>query len=301
MSSGAQGACSTRGEGVRRLSVALIWLCLAMLPALGQAQESGASDGSLKFGLLPFASPVALFQRFAPLRDYLNDQLHTHVTLQTDRDYPTHVQRIESGEYDLLLTAPHFVPIALDTGQYELLAAYKEDLATVYLVALNDPARTIADLAGRRIGTPPPEAVVTLVGKEHLRLAVGPRVSEPEFVTFPSHNAAIHAIGSGLVDAAAVSINVARLDIKQGTPVRILAQTRRFPGVGILAHKRMPQELRDRLKETLIGMSDREDGSEVLNQMTYPGYKATAAEDFELFRAVLPQVREHLNTHRQGP
>ncbi|HSP01223.1 MAG TPA: phosphate/phosphite/phosphonate ABC transporter substrate-binding protein [Thioalkalivibrio sp.] len=301
MTSGAQGVCSTRWARMRRLSVALVWLCLAFLPALGQTQESRATAETLKFGLLPFASPVALFQRFAPLRDYLNEQLHTHITLQTDRDYPTHVQRIESGEYDLLLTAPHFVPIALDTGHYELLAAYKEDLATVYLVALDDPARTIADLVGRRVGTPPPEAVVTLLGKEHLRLAVGPRAAAPDFVVFPSHNAAIHAIGTGLVDAAAVSINVARLDIKQGTPVRILAQTRRFPGVGILAHKRMPQDLRDRLKETLIDMSDREDGSEVLNQMTYPGYKATVPDDFELFRAVLPQVREHLNTDRQGP
>jgi phosphonate transport system substrate-binding protein len=272
-----------------------------LLPTLGQAQEPRSTDVDFKFGLLPFASPVALFQRFAPLRDYLNDQLHTHLTLQTDRDYPTHVQRIESGEYDLLLTAPHFVPIALDTGQYELLAAYKEDLATVYLVALDNPARSIADLAGRRIGTPPPEAVVTLIGTEHLRLAVGPQAAPPQFVVFPSHNAAIHAIGSGLVDAAAVSINVARLDIQQGTPVRILAQTPRFPGVGILAHERLPQDLRDRLRETLIGMSDQEDGSEVLNQMIYPGYKAAVPEDFEIFRAVLPQVREHLNTDRQGP
>lgn len=284
-------------------SVVLALCLLLMLPAvsLGQQPATQPPETTLKFGLLPFASPVALFERFAPLRDYLNFHLGTGFALETARDFSVHVQRIEAGDYDLVLTAPHFVPIALDAGHYQLLAAYMEDLATVYLVASDDPATRLSDLAGRRIGTPPPEALITLVGEDHLLDILGSNAPVPDFVSFPSHNAAIHAITSGLVDAAAVSINVARLEINAGAPVRILDETPSFPGVGILAHLRLPDELRAGLRETLITMHEREDGSDVLRQMLYPGYKAATPEDYEAFRSILPRVREHLVPAPIGP
>ncbi len=278
----------------RWLLFTALWLTLLLPLAAAQARPD-AQQPTLKFGLLPFASPVALFERFAPLRDYLNVQLGTQFVLETARDFSVHVQRIETGDYHLLLTAPHFVPIALGSGHYELLAAYKEYLSTVYLVGRDDPAADLSALAGRRIGTPPPEALITLVGEDHLLKVLGDQAPAPTFVPFPSHNAAIHAIASGLVDAAAVSINVARLDINRGVPVRILDETPQFPGVGILARKDLAEPLREALRETLISMTDREDGSDVLRVMIYAGYKAASAEDYEPFRAILPRARQYLS------
>lgn len=277
-------------------------LCLAVLiwPSVAIAEErgGGADSGTgtvLRFGILPFSSPVALIQRFAPLRVYLGEKLSADFRLESARTFADHVLRIGRGDYDLVLTAPHFVPVALDTGEYELLAAYRSDLSAVFVVARDDPATDLDDLAGRVIGTPPAEAVISFLGEVHLAQVLAETAPAPGFRRFPSHNAAIHAIGSRLVDAAMVSVHIVRHEMEQGTPVRVLAETERIPGLGVLAHHRLPEDFRASLRETLIAMADHDEGRAVLERMVYAGYKAADPSDYERLRVFLPQVLDRVN------
>lgn len=279
----------------------LLCLALMFLPAAaGATEERGAVADSgpgtvLRFGILPFSSPVALIQRFAPLSDYLSVQLRADFRLESARTFRNHLQRIERGEFDLVLTAPHFVPLALDTGDYELLAAYRSGLSAVFVVERDDTASGLADLAGRPVGTPPAEAVISFLGEIHLVEALGATAPMPEFRRFPSHNAAIHAIGSGLVEAAVASVHIVRHEIAQGTPVRVLAETERIPGLGVLVHRRLSEEFRDSLRKTLLAMTETEDGRAVLERMVYAGYRSAYPAEYEPLRAFLPQVLERIN------
>ncbi|OOG28139.1 phosphate/phosphonate ABC transporter substrate-binding protein [Thioalkalivibrio denitrificans] len=282
-----------------------ILLALVLVSAPAQAGTSVVADdrdAPLRFGLLPFGSPVFLFNRFVPLTDYLGSQLDRTFALESARDFATHVRRMEAGAYDLVLTAPHFVPIALDSGHYEVLASPRQNLATAYLVAEGDPARDLADLAGIRIATPPPEALITIAGKEYLLSRLPPEAPAPEFISFASHNAAVHAITSGLADAAMASNNMARLEISQNHPVRVLSETDPLPAVGILANRRLPPELRDRITDALIAMADRAEDDNVRAHMAYyPGYKAASAADYERFRSILPETRRQLTPAQDTP
>lgn len=258
-------------------------------------------DAPLRFGVLPFASPVSLFQRFAPLRDHVADHAGVPVVLESARDYSVHVQRIEAGDFDLVLTAPHFVPIALDSGHYRLIAGHGRDLFANYLVARGDPARDLGDLAGRSIATPPAEALITIIGKRHLLDHLGPEAPAPRFIAYPSHNAAVHAVDTGLAGAAIASSNVARSKANGDGPIRVLEESDRFPGVGILVHRRVPAALQERIAEILISMNDTKEGRDVIRRMDYGGYRAVSAQAYEALRTMLPEIRGHLESRHDSP
>jgi phosphonate transport system substrate-binding protein len=285
--------------GIGRLAAALL-CCLLLLSAPASAEQSD-TGGPLRFGLLPFASPVSLFPRFAPLRDYLTDRVGTSFELESARSFAVHVQRIEAGDYDLVLTAPHFVPIALDSGHYHLIASHRSELSAAFVVAREDQTPGLHHLADRMIATPPPEALITMVGKAYLLQYLDPSDRLPTFIPYPSHNAAIHAVTSGLAGAAIASINAVRHEINQDVAVRILAESDRFPGVGVLAHRRLPAPLREDIAEVLITMGNRVDGGDVLRQMDYAGYRSASAQTYEQFRTLLPETHRHLETPPDTP
>jgi phosphonate transport system substrate-binding protein len=80
------------------------------LPAYNANSGEPANDEeeALTLGYFPLISTVALFKRFAPLRDYLAESLGRPVILQTAKDFSTFLERSDDRAYDILVTAPHF-------------------------------------------------------------------------------------------------------------------------------------------------------------------------------------------------
>ena len=106
-------------------------LCLVCWLGMGSAlvaepapQHAAPSDPVLSFGILPFQSPVTLFKRFAPLRDYLSRTLGRTVVIETAKDFPEFIERLGERKYDLVLTAPHIALLALDQGRYAPVASH---------------------------------------------------------------------------------------------------------------------------------------------------------------------------------
>lgn len=267
----------------------VVLLCGLAPPAPLLAQTAATSaDDPLIFGLLPFTSPMTLMQRFAPLRRYLSEQTGTPIDLRTAPDFPAHIQRIVLGEYDLLMTAPHFVPLALDSGHYHLLAAYKEPLAVFFVVQEADTTTRLQDLAGQRIATPPLEAVITMVARQHLAGHLDADAPAPAWIATPSHNAAVQMVLNGLADAAAVSINVARMALAKEQAIRVIAQSDSFPGLGILAHERVPVALRQQIQTVFLQMDQHPEGQRVLEEILYSGYIEVMPENYDGLRRLTP-------------
>ena len=49
--------------------------------------EAPNQKSYLTFGFLPMESPVALFKRFAPLRDYLSAQIQQEIRMETAKKF----------------------------------------------------------------------------------------------------------------------------------------------------------------------------------------------------------------------
>lgn len=273
---------------LRRGVIAQAAICLVFFALPVSAASTNDGSDPLVMGLLPFASPGTLFKRFAPLRPYLEERIGRPVRLTTAPDFPTFVQRTQRGRYAIVLTAPHFTLLALDSGRYEVRATYTQRLSAVILGRADNHLTDPADGRCRKVATPPPSAIITLMGKRFL----GNRHPQAEltYQTYASHNSAVRAVLGGDACLAVASVNVwNRMRREEPGLVRI-AQTDSIPALGILVRKDLAASLRDRLTEAIVTMQDHPQGREALGQMAYPGYQPADAATFEPVRPYLERL-----------
>ncbi len=283
------------GRRRRWIALCLAFVCMPPAFATTPAVPQPAEAPPLILGILPFMSPIALFKRFAPLRDYLSEATGRQVLLETARDYPEYVRRTAQRRYDIVLTAPHFVLPALRDGLYQLQATDIERLAAVVLVPSASTIRDPAQLAGLRVATPPSQAIVTWLGTELIRQATGG--NHPGFHAYSSHNAAYRAVGAGEVDAAMVVTSIVDPARLAHDGLREIARSESFPAMGILMASDLPPAVREQLTGLLIGMTENAAGRATLQRIDWSGYRRVASRDFESMRvytkpvAQLPEAR----------
>ena len=271
-----------------RVLMALTAICLAASPLPGSAASTDQEADPLVFGLLPFASPGSLFKRFAPLRGYLEERISRPVRLTTAPDFPTFVRRTERGRYAILLTAPHFTLMALDSGRYEVRATYTQRLSAVILGRSDDSRSGPGGSRCRKVATPPRSAIITLMGKRFM----GQRYpgTDLTYQTYASHNAAVRAVLGGDACLAVASVNVWNRMRSEEPDLARLTQTGSIPALGILFRKDLPSSLRHRITEAMVNMQDHPQGQQALRKMAYPGYQRAEAADFEPVRTYLEQL-----------
>ncbi len=271
------------GTGLR-LPARRAGLVLLLLALMAVAR---AEPPALVFGLLPSESVASKFRRYAPLREYLQQRLGREVVLETARNFRIFRERTLEAHYDLLETAPHFVPEAITGGRYVVLTTIVKPLTAEIVVRANSPYRRPADLAGAVVATPSLSAVITRIGKEALAAAGLVGATAPRYVSFPTHNAAYAAVLGQQAEAAVISVNVYNKARRQQQPLRSIGHSRAIPNMSMLAARRLPRALRERIREILIGMRDEPAGRRVLQEMAYPGYRKATANEFESLRGYL--------------
>ena len=260
-----------------------ILLGLLWLPA-------GRADPALVFGVLPSESVATKFRRYAPLREYLSRRLGRTVVLETARNFTEFRRRTLAGRYDLLETAPHFVPEAIDSGRYTVITTLRDPLTAVIVVRATSGYRKPAELAGATVATPSPSAIITRLGKDTLAAAglIGERA--PRYIAFPTHNAAYAAVIGKAADAAVISSNVFNKVRRQRQPLRSIGHSRPILNMSILVATRLDPGLGRRLQQILVHMTDEPAGRRVLREMVYPGYREATPEAFDPLRAYRPPL-----------
>ena len=226
---------------------------------------------------------MVLFKHFAPLRDYLAEQIHENIVLETARDFSVYARRTAARRYDIVFTAPHMVMPALDSGHYELAATFIKPLSAVVAVKQDSPINNLQALADKRIATPPLQAIVTRVGIAMLKQLGILKHAATHLNAYHSHNAAYTAVLAGDADAAILANFIYQRALNMHKPLRQIAESRPFPGVGILLATDLPQHTRDSIKAAFIDMIHQQRGRELLKTLSQPGYTSA---DISLYKAL---------------
>lgn len=271
------------------LSASLLWLVVSLVPATATAQAIPDQNDKLVFGILPSRSTITMFNRFAPLRDYLSKKLNKTIVFETAPNYDIFLHRSRQRKYDLILTAPHFALMTLDSGHYEVSVTYRDPLSAIILVRTDSKIHKLTGLAGKNISIPPEQAIITMAGKYHLMEKGLSGKKAPNYVKAITHSASLHTMLSGETDAAIVSNNVTRHAINKGQPIRILDKSPTIPGMAILAASNLDSKLRQQFRRLLLGMDKDEEGKKILEKINYPGYRKASKQDFEQIRRLLKQ------------
>lgn len=216
-------------------------------------------------------SPVTLFERFAPLRDYLSQHLQREILLETAPSYDEFKRRTNANQYDIVLTAPHFASAAELTGHYRLCAVPSNPLVAYLVVVQSSAITQIAQLRGKTIATPSPEAFISIIGKQFLQKQ-GLDKRAVTYVDFKSHNAAYQSVLGNESQAALISSNIYNQAVNEGKPLRIIAKTRDYPGIVYLTSTNLPEAMANDIQDIFINMSNNTQGATIQQKLIHPGY-----------------------------
>jgi len=135
---------------------------------------------------------------------------------------------------------------------------------------------------------------MTMMGKRYMEDAGLTGYKQPQYRAFTSHNAANQSVLAKETDAAIASSNIIRKAIKRGDDIRILEKGNKLPNMALLVAKDLDNELGERLTTILINMKKSEKGRQVLKQVSFPGYRAVSAKDYEPARPYMEQLAANM-------
>lgn len=273
----------------------LLWIVFFFVTTDSLAADAvRESPPELRIGILPYMSTERLMARYTPLRIYLQRALQRPVRLTTAPTFASYLERARHYEYDLYLTAPHFAVLAETESQYRRVSHFQRELDASFVVRQDAPVRTLADLKGKRVTTPDPLAIVTLMGEEALRHAGLEIDKTVEVVHAPSHNAAVLAVANGQADAAVMSTSVYEsmpADIR--ARVRVIDRTPMVPNIMFMASPKSVDSDYQAIKSAVANFGTSEEGKAFFQETGYIGM--TPVSDLDMDR-----VRPYANALRQG-
>jgi phosphonate transport system substrate-binding protein len=224
----------------------------------------------LRVGLLPYVSTQRLIERYAPLREYLENALQRKVILVTAPDFKTYIDRANNREYDLYLTAPHFAAFAEQHAHYRRVSRLLRDLQGTFIVANDGTINTIEDLKGKIVTAPDTMAIVTMLGETLLEehgLVPGKNLTV-EYTL--SHNNAILAVASGKADAAVTApavFDTMPLEIKE--KLRVLTVTKKVPNMMFMGSPNLPEPEFNQLREAMLNFTANGPGKAFFEKTSY--------------------------------
>ena len=253
---------------------------LGILPLSRFATAEGGELRPLRLGIMPFNSTLALFKTHQPLRQYLQSELGRPIELFTAPDYFTFLNSSLAGEYDLLITGPHFGVMCLQS--YEAMVRYKAVLQPVFVVRPNSGIRSLDDLRGKRIGLSSRLSISSIGGLKWL-LDHGMQMGRDyQLFERTTHGAAVAAVAVGELDAALTTHTPLRQvpeDVR--AKVTILPIDVRVPHLMTLGHHRLGKAELKRIRAALLKFGSTAAGQAFFQETGYEDYTAITPEDIQ--------------------
>lgn len=273
-----------------------VFLSLAFLQtAHAETEKQSAKPTAIKIGLLPYLSPDLLMSRYAPLIDYVGQQLHLKPLPETAPNFPTYVKRAAGYEYDLYVTAPHFAALAEEKYGYKRIARLTRELDGAMVVHVDSDLQSIEQLSGKKLATPDHLAIITILGE----LALQEHGIEPEkdiqIVSAPSHNTALLEVIAKRADAAVVSAAVYEsMQPKLKSQLRLIYSTQKVPHMMFLASPEIPEWEYNDLKKAILDYTATGAGEKFFKESGYINMEPITDDDMTRMKSMLPLLEPRL-------
>ena len=276
---------------MKRLFLLLFGLLLAAVSSLAAA----AGQPTLSVGLFPNLSARQLVETYQPLREFLEQRLGRPVMLYTAPDFKSFVSRTQHGEYDIIVTAPHFARLAQVDGGYQPLFAYRSDITAALVVPGNSRISGFAQLHGTKIIAPDRLALVTMLGLKLLHdhgLDAGRDYTLQETAT---HGNVALAVQRGEAQAGIIgALPLKQLPENTSRQLHVLSLTPAVPSQMLLAHPGLASKQLQQLKDAMLQFEQSDAGQKFFQSTGFAGLKALSAADLKQLDPYAKEVKRML-------
>jgi phosphonate transport system substrate-binding protein len=245
-----------------RVRLLLAACLLASLPAL-------AETPIYSFAVVPQFKPSQLQQEWGPVLERVSRETGVKLKLEIAPSIARFEQEISKGTPDFAFMNPYQALKAVKTKGYLPMLRDKKALNGILVVSKDSGIRNIADLEGKVIGFPSPNAFgatiylsASLTEKHAIKFT-------PRYLN--NHNLVFKHVLLGNV-AAGGSVNSALNDEPASTreQLTVLYKTPDLASHPIVAHPRVPEAVRKNVMHALQGMMQDSEGAAMLKEIRMP-------------------------------
>jgi len=251
---------------------------LCVFPDLAQ-DTVYAEQKTYTLGVVPQFEQRKLHAIWKPIIEDLEKRTGIPFALNSTLTIGNFEKAVERGEFDFVYLNPYHLVQVHDAQGYIPLVADKVPLRGILVVRKDSPIRTPAELNGKEVAFPSPNAIgATLLPKADLDQLFQTAVT-PLYVKTHS-SVYLHVVKN----LAAAGGGVEKTLHEQGEAVRsalrVIYTTRSFPSHPVAAHPRVPKDVRDRVRSALLEMNNSAEGRAMLQNVPIEQFVPVAYDDY---------------------
>lgn len=286
-----EGKAAQGGWSIGQWLILLCSLCMV---------ESGlgapvTDQTPLTVGIIPAFSAERLVSTFEPMVDALAEVSGIPLRMETAPDIAEFARRtLADRRYDLLLTAPHLYVDAAQRGGYRLLVRVDADgLRVLVVVRKGSMLQDVVELAGQRVATMEPIALVSVQGTAMLRAAGLDPARDLTLVVTPNMDAALQAVFREHVDAAFVvdTYFEERVQPEMRALFRILEVSDPLPHLPISAAPWLDNNTAEQLAAALTQLHLRREGEFTLRKLGWRGFVRASKDEYSAAAKLLKNMQ----------
>jgi len=249
-------------------------LCAILLAPFGLAR----GDASYSFGVVPQFEARELAAVWAPILEQVSQRSGLKLTMKGAPRIPDFEAAFQAGEFDFAYMNPYHAMIAARKQGYIPLLRDATPLYGVLAVAKNSPYQQVKDLHGKKISFPAPNAL----GASLLMRADLDALFKIKFTPLyaQTHTSAYLNTALGVSEASGgvkATFDRQKSDLRDN--LRIIYETRKSPPHPVVAHPRVTDAHRLRVKNAFLELASTPEGAALLAKV--PILQAVPASEKE--------------------
>ena len=267
---------------------------IIILGFFNQAFAAGYTESDeYKFGVFPYLSAARMDNIYAPVSAELSKNLNHKVKFRTSSTFKKFLTKLKAEYYDIALIQPFWYPIAVDIKGYIPLLKMEEPFVSLIMTLSDSKVRSVDDLRGKIIATPPSFVPVVHMARRALiakGLVPGKDVT---FKAFKSVDSCLQQVLIGKASACvAPPFAPAIFEKAMKVKLRTLLKSPGIPNLALVIHPRLPEQKRIKIRETIMSWHHENKGKRLLNSMQTKQFVPIIDKDYDVIREFLKEIKK---------
>jgi phosphonate transport system substrate-binding protein len=247
------------------------------------AEQGDATTLVYSVGIVPQFEQRKLYATWKPIVDDLERRTGLHFNLVTTLKIQDFEKAFARGEFDFVYVNPYHVIQVREAQGYIPLVADSVPLRGIIVVRKDGPIKTPADLDGKTVAFPSPNALgASLLVRSDLAQVHHVRVT-PLYVKTHS-SVYLHVAKDIAAAGGGVEKTLQEQDPFLQAQLRVIYTTRASPSHPIVAHPRVPPQVRDKVRNALLAMGETPQGKEILLKVPVTQFIPVSFADYDIMR-----------------
>ena len=273
-------AVFTIARSLRASPSALLGILLVCMVLVSPGPLFAAEGRTYTFGVVPQFDAQRIYETWQPIIDEIEKITGLKFKLTGSLTIPAFETQFMVGEFDFAYMNPYHALKAAEAQRYiPQVRDVGRSLYGIIVVPKDSPVTTVQELEGKTVAFPAPNSVgATLIPRADLQNLYHVTIL-PRYVQ--SHSSVYLNVALGRV-AAGGGVQVTFEQQKQAIrdKLRIIYKTRQIAPHPVVAHERVPEADREKVKLAFLALADTQKGRQLLSKVPIFKLGPATLEDY---------------------